>query len=98
MPRIAFGVLVAALLTACVPVTSPPDPGIDPVPDPALDACGAGELQGLVGQPASVLTTMKFRLDTRILRPGMAVTMDFRPDRLNIDIDAGEKITRVYCT
>lgn len=74
-----------------------------PAPDPMFDGpdraqCGADALQGLVGKPASVLQTMKFGQETRIIRPDTAVTMDFRPDRLNIDIDRSEWITRVYCT
>jgi hypothetical protein len=52
----------------------------------------------LVGQSATVLETMKFAQPVRILRPGMAVTMDYRPDRLNIEIDAQEKIARVHCS
>lgn len=77
------------LLAACV---EPP-----PVAMPAEDACGAAGLQGLVGQPATVLQTMRFGVQTRIIRPGMAVTMDYRADRLNIEIDAAEVIARVAC-
>jgi hypothetical protein len=36
--------------------------------------------------------------DVRHIRPGTQVTMDFRADRLNIDIDAAEKITDFRCT
>lgn len=61
------------------------------------ESCGAGALQGLIGQSAEVLETMKFAAPTRILRPGMAVTMDFSPDRLNIEIDGAERIVRVQC-
>jgi len=87
---LSFALAVALSSAACVPVLEPPVA--------TENACGAAELQGLVGQPASVLRTMKFGLDTRIIRPETVVTMDYRPDRLNIDIDAGERITRVYCT
>jgi len=72
--------------------------GGDPVPVPIENACGADQLQYLVGQPASVLETMRFRGETRIIRPDTAVTMDFRAERLNIDINAVERITRVYCS
>ncbi len=65
---------------------------------PVENACGAAGLQGLVGQSATVLQGMTFKLDTRVIRPGMAVTMDFRPDRLNIEIDAQERIARVFCS
>jgi len=82
------------MLAACQPVAQP-----EPMPEgPDQALCGADALQGLVGQPASVLQTMKFGQDTRIIRPDTAVTMDFRPDRLNIDIDRAERISRVYCT
>lgn len=77
------------LLTGCyLPVT-------DPMPDES--ACGASDLQSLVGQSASVLETMRFGVVTRIIRPGDAVTMDYVPDRLNIAIDSQEIISRVSC-
>ena len=80
---------IVALLAACQP-ERPEDAG--------LASCGADALQGLVGKPADVLLGMTFDADTRILRPGMPVTMDYRPDRLNIEIDADERIVRVHCT
>lgn len=92
MKHILAGLGGMLLVAACVPVVTAP------VPEPVEDACGAAGLQGLVGQSAAVLQTMRFGQETRILRPGMAVTMDFRPDRLNIEIDADERISRVYCT
>lgn len=76
-------------LSACV---QPP-----PATPPGADACGAGALQGLVGQPSSVLAAMTFPAPTRVITPGMAVTMDFREDRLNIEVNAAEAIARVFC-
>jgi hypothetical protein len=32
-----------------------------------------------------------------VIEPGMAVTLDFRADRLNIETNAAELIARVYC-
>ncbi len=95
MRRIAL--LLPMAFAACVEVESPPDPGIIEPPMPPVGACGAPELQGLVGQPASVLETMKFGTDTRVIHPGMAVTMDYREDRLNIEIDQEKMISRVSC-
>lgn len=77
-----------ALLAGCVEeesVSVPPD------------ACGAGELAYLVGQPASALETIRFAGPVRFIRPGTAVTMDMNPERLNIRIDAAERIDRVSC-
>ena len=61
-------------------------------------ACGAERLQGLVGQSGDVLARMTLPEGTRIIGPDTAVTMDYRPDRLNIDLDAAGRITRVHCT
>lgn len=90
-------VLLAPLMfAACVEAESPPDPGVIVPPSPE-GSCGAPDLQYLVGQSDSVLQTMKFGGDTRIIYPGMAVTMDYREDRLNIEIDEAGKISRVNC-
>lgn len=67
---------------------------IDPL---ALASCHANELQHLVGQPRSVLHTMRFSQTTRIEEPGMAYTMDYSEDRLRIQIGEDGKIRRVLC-
>lgn len=79
------------LLAACEPL---PPGGPSLPPD---DACGASGLQDLVGQSTSVLAAMTFPAPMRVIKPGMAVTMDYSPERLNLDVDAAEIITRVYC-
>ncbi|MCC5990942.1 MAG: hypothetical protein JJT99_00315 [Rhodobacteraceae bacterium] len=70
----------------------------DPMPNDAADACGAAALQGLLGQE---LTAFKALPDTasttRIIGPDTAVTMDYRPERLNIEHDKDDIITRIYC-
>jgi hypothetical protein len=33
----------------------------------------------------------------RVIRPGDAVTEDFSPARLNIDLDATDRIARAWC-
>ncbi|MEH6774496.1 MAG: I78 family peptidase inhibitor [Cereibacter changlensis] len=72
-------------------------PAAPPATPPVENACGAAELQTLVGQPASVLDTMRFSQPTRVITPGMAVTMDFNAERLNIEIDEAKRISRVAC-
>ena len=59
--------------------------------------CGAAGLQRLVGQPEEVLHKMRLKPPLRILKPNMAVTTDFRADRLNIELDADGRIARVFC-
>lgn len=82
-------VISALLLAACqAPVAG----------TPAEDACGASALEHLVGAPAIAAEEETTPDNTRIIRPGDAVTMDFNPERLNIEIDENERISRVYCS
>ena len=78
-------------LAACV------QPAAAPPAQPDTDLCKASALQGLVGQPKSVLTTMLLPAGTRVIGPGDAVTMDFRPDRMNVEIGADGRIAKIGC-
>lgn len=69
----------------------------DAVVTPAPDACGAAKLQGLIGQPAAAIEKMSFAQGTRILKPNMPVTADYRVDRLNIEINKVGKVEKVSC-
>lgn len=90
-PRLAI-VALPLVLMACIEPDAPPV-----APLPLEIACGAAELQDLVGQPATRLQTMRFAGPVRIIRPNMAVTMDFLADRLNIYIDEAEMIVAIRC-
>jgi hypothetical protein len=92
-----FALLIPLGLAACVEAESPPYPGDMPPPMPPEDSCGAPDLQFLRGQPETVLQTMKFGVPVRIIQPGMAVTMDYNPTRLNIEIDESGNIFRISC-
>lgn len=61
------------------------------------NACGAADLQNLVGQPVTALQTMRFGVVTRIIQPGTIVTMDYAPARLNIQVGDREIISGVRC-
>lgn len=91
IPRFMILCMPLALM-ACVDPMLPPEG-----PFPIEAACGADQLQDLVGQRASRLETMRFAGPVRIIRPGMAVTMDYLPNRLNIYIDDFERIAEVKC-
>jgi hypothetical protein len=54
-------------------------------------------MQDLVGQDKALLAAMSFPMGTRVIEPGTAVTEDYRPTRLNIDVDASGTITGVWC-
>ncbi|OYW58648.1 MAG: hypothetical protein B7Z31_07300 [Rhodobacterales bacterium 12-65-15] len=74
------------LISACV------------APEPVdRDACGASDLQYLVGQPASVLDGLRFSQELRLIQPGTSATLDYRAERLNIRINANDFIAEVAC-
>ncbi len=92
-----FALLLPLAFAACVEGEAPADDaGLMP-PTPPAGTCGAPDLQYLVGQPETVLQTMKFAGPVRIIQPGMAVTMDYSESRLNIEIDRSGRIDRVTC-
>jgi len=88
--------LLGAVLAGCAVVT-PPVPPLPAVPAAAEDTCGATPYAGLVGQDATALERVSIMREIRIIRPGMAVTRDYRAGRINVDIDVTNRITRIYC-
>ncbi len=89
MSRLTMTVLAAPLLllAAC---DTPAAPQLS-------DACGAGGLQDLVGQPFAAIAGRDFGRVTRVVRPGDAVTMDYSAERLNIELDDKDVISRIAC-
>jgi hypothetical protein len=90
----ALPVIALLAVAACEPV--PPPVETPPLP-PGEDACGASALQTLVGQDRGVLAAMTFPEPVRVYAQGDALTMDFNPDRLNIELGEGGAIARVWC-
>jgi hypothetical protein len=79
-------VVLAMVLGGCVAATEP-----EPM------ACGADGMQGLVGQDKAVFAAMTLPMGTRIIPPGTAITEDYSPSRLNVDLDDKGRISRVWC-
>lgn len=77
-------------VVACVEQPAPPA-------EPDMDACKASAYQGLVGQPKSVLATMMLPAGSRVVGPTDAITMDFRAERLNVEIGKDDRIAKVAC-
>lgn len=69
----------------------------DPLPPQSEDTCGASEFAGLIGQQATALERILLLGPVRVIRPGDAVTMDFRTDRVNFRIGEDETIQRIDC-
>ncbi|MFV0302295.1 MAG: I78 family peptidase inhibitor [Paracoccus sp. (in: a-proteobacteria)] len=84
MTRLPLSGLALAMLVACAP---PPATGPLTCDD---------SYQSLVGSNIGAIT-LPAGLTHRIITPGMAVTEDYNPDRLNVHVDDKGWITRVEC-
>jgi Peptidase inhibitor I78 family len=67
------------------------------VDDPPSDRCPAKDLQYLVGQPRTVLETMRFGSEMRIEGQSQAYTLEFIPTRTRIIVGSRDKIISVVC-
>jgi hypothetical protein len=83
---------------------APPPPAMDApaAPEEPAMTCDPAPGQWAVGQIADEALVAKVRADThsdrvRVIRPGMAVTMDWREDRLNLEVDADNRVLTVRC-
>ena len=70
---------------------------------PAADECGVSEVGAFIGQEATsaVRSDIQDKVGhdrIRWIGPDTAVTMDFRPDRLNVMLDEANVITGGKCT
>ena len=82
------------LLTACAQVPQPAPP---PVAPGAEDTCNAAQYDSLIGQDATALERVLLMGPVRVIRPGMAVTMDYSAARINFAVDTGNRITGITC-
>ncbi|UYQ70465.1 I78 family peptidase inhibitor [Pelagibacterium flavum] len=89
-------------LAGCSTTVTPPDTSMPPPVD-----CGAQALAGKTGESVIGSTAQDVRVGgepinapgtVRVITPGMAVTQDFRPDRLNLEVDAAGNLVRAYCS
>ncbi|WP_117309168.1 I78 family peptidase inhibitor [Stenotrophomonas sp. G4] len=64
--------------------------------------CRPEALDAFTGKIADEATMKKLVADSgarnaRVVKPGMAVTMDFRQDRVTVQVDAQNRIERASC-
>jgi hypothetical protein len=95
---IRFALPLALLATAGCQYDNPPEAG----PPPMQGKCNTDRLATLTGKARSEKVARQAlrwsgAKTVRWISPGMAVTMDFRDDRLNLDLDAHDKIVRAHC-
>jgi hypothetical protein len=78
---------------------TPPSSGPETPATPApADACGAAERQGWIGRARPDLPSPPAGALWRIYETGQPVTQDFRPERLNIEIDPERQtVVRLSC-
>ena len=89
--RLMLPLLMTCLLAACtMPVLSYP-----PAPNP--NACGAAGLQGLIGLSATVIPPTGVWSTIRIIHPGELVSLEYSASRLNVRVDALNRIVQITC-
>lgn len=91
---IALPLLLVLAGCAIAPAPAPVDPG--------GGACNAAGAQFVVGRNADAATQEAARLRSgarivRTLRPGQVVTLEYSGERLNLELDANGRVTRVRC-
>ncbi|KRA16968.1 MULTISPECIES: I78 family peptidase inhibitor [unclassified Lysobacter] len=97
MSRLVLPTVLLLSMTACV--SAPPPPGAAVPPSGQCNAEGA---RWAIGRGIDDDTTNRILRDTgsrdaRVLKPGMGATMDYRPDRINIDLNDRGAITGLRC-
>lgn len=98
--RILHYAMLPLALNGCTTVeaTAPEEPARK-APEASCDASG---LQGHIGHKASersgaILLELSGARMLRWIPPRSAVTMDYRPDRLNVSYDDDMSVTRIHC-
>ncbi|MFO7649416.1 MULTISPECIES: I78 family peptidase inhibitor [Halomonas] len=97
-------VIASLLLVGCAGMSSP-QPHESAPPPPRVEtsaACGAEHVQDRVGREYSEALGESIQRESRaaslrVIRPGQAVTLDYRSDRINVRLDADDVITEIGC-
>jgi len=96
---------LAACSTPAKTAATPPDSPTSTAPPAVAGSggqCDPEKLTALTGQTATEAVIQKAVKDSgarhaRVFKPGMAMTMDYREDRLSIEVDAQNRIVRANC-
>jgi len=88
-------------LVACEPTTSDGSsgdaPGNGAQREARASSCGADTVQNFVGGPRSALSQTAWPAGTRFIFPGMPVTTEFLPTRLNFTIGQDGIVSKAWC-
>jgi len=80
------------LVAACAPEPQRPS-----LPSTLEDTCDARRYGDLIGQDATALEKVLIMGMVRVIRPGDAVSQDFRPGRINFGIGSDNRINDISC-
>ena len=100
LPAIRGLLLAPVLLVLCACAAAPAAQA--PAASAPARTCEAAQAQFAVGHDAGLAIQDQARERSgagvvRTVRPGQVITMEFRTDRLTLELDAGGKVTRVRC-
>jgi len=92
-------VISSALLAGC---SSKSEPVQAPVAEAGHSRCDAAAAQFAIGKQASPALLEQARIkagaqNARLLGPHDIVTLEYRSDRLNLNLDDNSSVTRVNC-
>ena len=88
---------LAACQTGMKTDSAPIQAAVSPSAPSAEDPCSSRNFGNLVGTPGDQVKDSMFPAGSRVLRPGMVMTMDYRSERLNVVIGEEGTVERVYC-
>jgi hypothetical protein len=92
--------IALAACAACAPVQQATEtPTATPPTGPRCDATKVQSFVGRMGDPATVERAKAGAGAEAVRRyeTGSVLTMDFRADRLNVEVDAGGRIVKLGC-
>ena len=92
--------IAMSMLCACTSLQ--PGPGKPDAAAAQSGKCHADPVQWALGQEATQETMGRVWRESqagliRPIAPGQPITKDLRLDRVNVELDAGNRIKRVYC-
>ena len=96
--KAAAGACLGALLAGCGTPPGIAEVPILPSADPAARTCPADVWRDrLLGRPIDTVVVEALPRPLRTYQHGTIITMDYRPDRMNVVFAAAGGIVRVYC-
>ena len=102
MTRFLQLLLGPALLAVSLSACATPPAGDPPKGDAPPGLCNASTLEWTIGRPATEQLVHEAQQQSgaktvRVLKPGQMVTMEYSDQRLNIYVDAANKVERYGC-